>query len=190
MAATMGTVSTIGGRYLNNKVSPPQTPLASGIAKSMDALADSKTAKRSPEATKAFLDENLKDMVAEDMNVSSKGFMQFWRDNDPDNPNRVYEEAQKFGITPEKLEEAWHVFLTEDYAMVGPIGKIVGGENVVVLHAEPVWSLSLRQRVGLVDVVGRKEIYLPVKNSCGGVCAEHIPDDRILRTEYRRQKCR
>ena len=103
MAATMGTVSTIGGRYLNNKVSPPQTPLASGIAKSMDALADSKTAKRSPETTKAFLDENLKDMVAEDMNVSSKGFMQFWRDNDPDNPNRVYEEAQKFDITPEKL---------------------------------------------------------------------------------------
>lgn len=105
MAATMGTVSTVGGRYLNNKVSPPKTPLASGIAKSMDALADSKTAKRSPEATKAFLDENLKGMTMEDMKISSKGFMQFWRDNDPENPNRAYEEAQKFGITPEKLDE-------------------------------------------------------------------------------------
>jgi len=105
MAATMGTLSTVGGRYMNNKVAPPQTPLASGFSKAMDAMNESKTAKRSPEAMKAFLDENLKGMVAENMNVSSKGFMQFWRDNDPDNPNRAYEEAQKFGISPEKLDE-------------------------------------------------------------------------------------
>ena len=69
-----------------------------------------------------------------------------------------------------------YLVLGDDDSMIGPVGQIFRREHMVVLHAEPVLSLSLRWK----DVVRRIEVHLIIKYACGRVSGELVTNDRIL----------
>ena len=71
----------------------------------------------------------------------------------------------------------WHFVLTDDHAMVGPVGQVLRGEHVVVLHAEPVLSLAFRRQ----DVVRGIEIHFAVEHAGSRVGGELVADDWVLR---------
>ena len=60
--------------------------------------------------------------------------------------------------------------------MVGPVGKVLRREYMIVGHAEPVLSLSL----GWHDVVRRIDIDLVIEDACRRVGSIDAPDNRIL----------
>ena len=77
-----------------------------------------------------------------------------------------------------------HTFLRKDDTMVGPVGKILGGEHMVVSHAEPLLEsfVSIRS----IDIVGWVDIHLIIKYACGRVCRELVADDRVLCRKHER----
>ena len=71
-----------------------------------------------------------------------------------------------------------HTFLTDDDAMVGPLGKVLRRTHMIVGHAEPVLSLTF----GGHDVMRREQIDPVVKNTCRRVGRKLPADDGILRS--------
>ena len=69
-----------------------------------------------------------------------------------------------------------HFVLGDDNAMIGPIGKILRGEHVVVLHAEPVLTLSFWGQ----DIMRRVKINLTIKYASRRVGGELITNNRVL----------
>lgn len=68
--------------------------------------------------------------------------------------------------------------------MVGPVGKILGGEHMVVSHAEPLLEsfVSIRS----IDIVGWVDIHLIIKYACGRVSRELVADDGVLCRKHER----
>ena len=69
-----------------------------------------------------------------------------------------------------------HLVLGDDDTVVDPVGKVLAGEDVVVLHAEPVLTLS----DGRLDVVRRVKIHLVIKHASRRVGRKLVADDRVL----------
>ena len=67
--------------------------------------------------------------------------------------------------------------------MVCPLREIVGGEDMIVGHAEPVLALSFWWE----NVVRRIEIYPTVEDTSRRVSRELVADDGVLRLTNRRK---
>ena len=69
-----------------------------------------------------------------------------------------------------------HFVLGDNHAMVSPVGKILRREYMIILHAEPVLTLSLWR----YDVMRRVKVYLVIEHSCRRVGGELITNNRVL----------
>ena len=71
----------------------------------------------------------------------------------------------------------WHLLLGKNHSVVGPVGEIIGREDMIVCHGKP----FLFWFHGTDDVVRWKEVDSAIEYPCCWVCRKLVIDNRILR---------
>jgi len=111
MALGTGVGFSLGGKMmgsaLGKKGDTPPMPVADGLNKIMDAVNETKTAQRSPQATRDMINTVFGETAsAQDVEINARGLVRLCQEADPDNPNKAAEMAQKLGVDENTLNEA------------------------------------------------------------------------------------
>ncbi|WP_369684347.1 DUF6861 domain-containing protein, partial [Selenomonas ruminantium] len=111
MALGTGVGFSVGGRMMSNalgkKGNTAPMPVADGLNKTMDALNETKTAQRSPQASREMVNTVFgENASAQDVEINARGIVRLCQEADPENPNLAAEVAQKLGVDAETLNKA------------------------------------------------------------------------------------
>lgn len=111
MALGTGVGFSVGGRMMSNalgkKGNTAPMPVADGLNKTMDALNETKTAQRSPQASREMVNTVFgENASAQDVEINARGIVRLCQEADPENPNLAAEVAQKLGVDEKTFSEA------------------------------------------------------------------------------------
>ncbi|SFA75838.1 DUF6861 domain-containing protein [Selenomonas ruminantium] len=111
MALATGVGFSVAGKMASNamgkKNNNPPMPVADGLNKTMDAVNETKTAQRSPQATREAVNTIFgENASAQDVEINARGLVRLCQEADPENPNLAAEVAQKLGVDAEMLNKA------------------------------------------------------------------------------------